>query len=116
MLKEIADLSGLKIGSLPFKYLGIPMASRKLSVLECSILVERVVDRIRALGARKLSYAGRLQGDIHAHSPALVSWDSVCHSKQQGGLGITDIILWNRAAMGKYIWWIMQKKDHLWVK
>ncbi|XP_074301399.1 uncharacterized protein LOC141632786 [Silene latifolia] len=153
LLQEIADLAGLKVGSLPFKYLGIPIAPRKLSVLECNILVEKVVDRIRALGARKLSYAVRLvliksilstlhlywarifilsssmlkkiegicrnffwQGDIHAKAPSLVSWESACYPKKQGGLGITDITLWNRATMGKYVWWIMQKKDHLWVK
>ncbi|XP_074271347.1 uncharacterized protein LOC141595281 [Silene latifolia] len=58
LLQKIAGLSGLKVGSLPFKYLGIPIAPRKLSVLECNILVEKVLDRIRALGARKLSYAG----------------------------------------------------------
>ncbi|XP_074283412.1 uncharacterized protein LOC141607961 [Silene latifolia] len=23
---------------------------------------------------------------------------------------------WNKAAIGKYVWWVMQKKDHLWVK
>ncbi|XP_074311042.1 uncharacterized protein LOC141646932 [Silene latifolia] len=33
-----------------------------------------------------------------------------------GGLGIIELRRWNYAAMGKYIWWIAQKEDHLWVK
>ncbi|KAL9244569.1 hypothetical protein vseg_018336 [Gypsophila vaccaria] len=44
-------------GTLPFKYSGIPISTRRLSIKECYILMERIVDRIRGLGARKLSYA-----------------------------------------------------------
>ncbi|XP_074303203.1 uncharacterized protein LOC141637629 [Silene latifolia] len=52
--------TGMQLARLPFKYLGVPIATKKLSVLDCAVLVERVVCRIRALGARKLSYGGRL--------------------------------------------------------
>ncbi|XP_074299401.1 uncharacterized protein LOC141630492 [Silene latifolia] len=44
LLQEVADLSGLKVGTLPFKYLSVPIAPRKLSVLS-------------TLHSRKLSYA-----------------------------------------------------------
>ncbi|XP_074277728.1 uncharacterized protein LOC141601352 [Silene latifolia] len=52
--------TGMKLAGLPFKYLGVPISVKKLSVLDCAVLVEKVVLRIRALGARKLSYGGRL--------------------------------------------------------
>ncbi|XP_074288629.1 uncharacterized protein LOC141613783 [Silene latifolia] len=121
VLTDIIKYSSMKHGSLPFKYLGIPIASKKLSVLECNCLVERVVSRIRSIGSRKLSYAGRLvliktTGIDNDKDSTLVSWDQICQAKKHGGLGVTDIIRWNKAALGKYIWWLAQKKDHLWVK
>ncbi|XP_074297908.1 uncharacterized protein LOC141628704 [Silene latifolia] len=33
-----------------------------------------------------------------------------------GGFGIVDLRRWNVAALGKYVWWIAHKEDHLWVK
>ncbi|XP_074303034.1 uncharacterized protein LOC141637456 [Silene latifolia] len=121
VLTDIIKYSGMNHGSLPFKYLGIPIASTKLSLLECNCLVERVVSRIRSIGSRKLSYAGRLVNFLwtaldNDKGSTLVSWDQICQAKKHGGLGVTDIIHWNKAALGKYIWWLAQKKDHLWVK
>ncbi|XP_074266553.1 uncharacterized protein LOC141589828 [Silene latifolia] len=153
VLTDILKHSGMKHGSLPFKYLGIPIASKKLSVMDCNCLVERVVSRIRSIGSRKLSYAGRLVliksvlATLHNYwarifilpssilkkiiqicrnflwtgldndkGNTLVSWEQICKDKKHGGLGITYIIRWNKAALGKYIWWLAQKKDHLWVE
>ncbi|XP_074318450.1 uncharacterized protein LOC141655262 [Silene latifolia] len=100
--KELIHLAGIPAGKLPFRYLGVPIIAKRLTSFDRSKLVERGVDRIRALGARKLSYAGRL--------------DTCCKSKKEGGIGILDLRRWNTAAMDKYIWWIAQKEDHLWVK
>ncbi|XP_074293044.1 uncharacterized protein LOC141619940 [Silene latifolia] len=140
-------------GTLPFKYLRVPISAKKVSVLDCNILVERIVDRIRALGAKRLSYAGRLvminsvlgtlhsywariyiipicimvkiesicrsflwKGEVASQSPASIAWDKVCLPKTQGDLGVCDLRRWSVAVVGKYVWWLMQKKDHLWVK
>ncbi|XP_074315682.1 uncharacterized protein LOC141651886 [Silene latifolia] len=45
-----------------------------------------------------------------------VSWDKCCSSKAEGGLGIKSAKTWNKALLGKYVWWIASKKDHLWIK
>ncbi|XP_074318741.1 uncharacterized protein LOC141655566 [Silene latifolia] len=111
------------------------------------------MERIRAIGVRKLSYAGRLvliksvlstlhcywarifilpvsilnkvealcrsflwQGKEISNGPALIVWDTCCKTKKEGGLGLIDLRRWNTTALGKYIWWIAQKEDHLWVK
>ncbi|CAJ2661953.1 unnamed protein product [Trifolium pratense] len=48
-------------GSLPFRYLGIPLTSKKLSIHHYMPLVDRIVERIRNWSAKLLSHAGRLQ-------------------------------------------------------
>ncbi|XP_074304929.1 uncharacterized protein LOC141639780 [Silene latifolia] len=57
---DILQISGFKEGALPFRYLGIPIQLGRLTKQDCNILVERIVARIRGMGARKLSYVGRL--------------------------------------------------------
>ncbi|XP_074300904.1 uncharacterized protein LOC141632241 [Silene latifolia] len=58
--QQLIHCSGCVEGQIPFRYLGVPIAAGKLGKKECKILVEKIVDRIRILGARKISYAGRL--------------------------------------------------------
>ncbi|XP_074311352.1 uncharacterized protein LOC141647161 [Silene latifolia] len=47
-------------GKLPFKYLGVPITAGRLKKNDCAVLIDKVVERIRTLGAKKLSYAVRL--------------------------------------------------------
>ncbi|XP_074303377.1 uncharacterized protein LOC141637860 [Silene latifolia] len=35
---------------------------------------------------------------------------------KEGDLGLRDLHSWNIAAIGKYVWWVAMKADHLWVK
>ena len=37
-------------------------------------------------------------------------------NRKYGGLGVKDVLLWNKAAIGKYVWAIATKKDSLFVK
>ncbi|XP_074277647.1 uncharacterized protein LOC141601278 [Silene latifolia] len=144
---------GMNRGKVPFKYLGVNVSSKRLSVLYCAFLVEKVVDRIRGMGSRHLSYDGRIvliksvfstlhnywarifilprtvlkqieavcrdylyHGKDIKSSPALVAWEKICRPKRQGGMGFKDLVTWNTAALGKYVWWVEKKADHLWVK
>ena len=47
-------------GVLPFKYLGISVSSKRCSVMDCECLIDKILERIRSLGSKHLSYAGRL--------------------------------------------------------
>ncbi|XP_074318491.1 uncharacterized protein LOC141655304 [Silene latifolia] len=49
------------------------------------------------------------------HAPA-VNWDQCCTPKEEGGLGLKNAKIWNTAMLGKYVWWVASKKDHLWVR
>ncbi|XP_021765919.1 uncharacterized protein LOC110730423 [Chenopodium quinoa] len=58
---ELKDLLGVSQGSIPFRYLGIPLSSKKLIIAQCRPLVEKVTARIQGWMAKHLSYARRLQ-------------------------------------------------------
>ncbi|XP_074292531.1 uncharacterized protein LOC141619416 [Silene latifolia] len=152
-MKCIEEASGVKRGGIPFRYLGVKIAPKRLGVLDCQCLVDKVTERIDRLGTKHLSYAGRLtliksvlstlhnywarifilpktvlnsidaicraflwHGQEQKESPALVSWNQICKPRRKGGLGLKLLHQWNVALMGKYVWWVEQKTDHLWVK
>ncbi|XP_074305392.1 uncharacterized protein LOC141640520 [Silene latifolia] len=57
---DIRQITGFTEGAMPFRYLGVPVQATRLTKIECNVLVEKMVNRIRSLDAKKLSYAGRL--------------------------------------------------------
>ncbi|XP_059285750.1 uncharacterized protein LOC132039236 [Lycium ferocissimum] len=147
---DLCEMTGYSKGTLPFKYLGVPISPKKISKMDCEVLIDKLTTRIRSWGSRHLSYAGRAMLInsvlLHVHSywasmfllpkPALkgiiticrnflwdgkantaktplIAWDLACRPERQGGLGITECIAWNEAAIGKYVWNITQKTDNL---
>jgi len=46
---------------MPFRYLGVPLATKKLSIVQWQPLIDRIVAKISSWTAKKLSYAGRVQ-------------------------------------------------------
>ncbi|XP_021835585.1 uncharacterized protein [Spinacia oleracea] len=61
--ENAAILSAIHIpeGSFPFRYLGVPLATKNLAYNQCKPLIEKVVARAKTWIARNLTYAGRLQ-------------------------------------------------------
>ncbi|OIT07226.1 hypothetical protein A4A49_08287 [Nicotiana attenuata] len=53
--------TGFSVGTLPMRYLGLPLTSKKWSKVECHQLVEKITTNIQSGYAKLLSYAGRLQ-------------------------------------------------------
>ena len=58
---EIIQKLGYVEGKVPFKYLGVPLSTKKLSVSQCLLLVEKFTAKLHCWSAKLLSYAGRLQ-------------------------------------------------------
>ena len=54
------DITGFNEGKLPFRYLGHPITSSRLSKGECNTLVAKITAKILVWTSRHLSYAGRL--------------------------------------------------------
>ncbi|XP_074314213.1 uncharacterized protein LOC141649422 [Silene latifolia] len=84
----------------------------------CKPLIDKIVARIRTTGAVEIILCRNFlwDGGVDYLRSPLVAWDKVCRPKKEGGLGLKQDILWNKAAVGKLVWWIYTKPDMLWVK
>ncbi|XP_062093464.1 uncharacterized protein LOC133799466 [Humulus lupulus] len=78
----------------------------QMIILPCS-----VIDRINQI-CRGFLWKN---GD-NMEGPGRISWAEICKPKQHGGLGFKDIGLWNKCALGKYVWALANKEDNMWVK
>ncbi|XP_074293386.1 uncharacterized protein LOC141620407 [Silene latifolia] len=124
---NILRTTGFRKGSLPFKIRG--WNKRKISYSGRLVLVKSVLatvhtywsqlfvlpmgvmDRIQAI-CRNFLWEGE---DTYSKAP-LVAWSMLCKDKKVGGLSLTDSRIWNIVAIGKLAWWILIKKDHLWIR
>lgn len=55
------------------------------------------------------------KGSLEGPHTVRVSWEEVTHSKQEGGLGIRDLITWNKACALKLIWLLFFRSGSIWV-
>ncbi|XP_074302909.1 uncharacterized protein LOC141637244 [Silene latifolia] len=151
--REIVQVSGFIEGQLPFKYLGVPINPGKLFIKDCQPLIDKVLERIRILGTKKLPYAGRLVlikavyktlhsywasifiipkavltkieaicrnflwdgGTEYTRTPT-VAWAKICTYQKRGGLILRMDSIWNKAAIGKLVWWVHSHPSKLWVQ
>ncbi|XP_022876956.1 uncharacterized protein LOC111395190 [Olea europaea var. sylvestris] len=111
---QLLDVLGYKEGVLPVRYLGVSLISTKLRALDCKKLVDRIIARAKSWTCRALSYAGS-KWKIHygpsygrvvtlASVGAKVAWAKIYMPKEEGGLGLWSLEIWNKAAMLKYLW------------
>ncbi|XP_039169168.1 uncharacterized protein LOC120293559 [Eucalyptus grandis] len=111
-------------GSLPVRYLGVPIITSRLRKIDCVVLVRHITSRVKSWTHRFLSFAGHLQlirqflwrGPELGRGGAKVSWDDVCLPEAEGGLGIRRLHECNKAAMLKYIWILFSDNESLWCK
>ena len=69
----------------------------------------RVVDKLVSLQRKFLWGDGYEQNKI-----AWIKWETVCLSKEKGGLGLKDIKTFNLALLGKWKWNLFQHQGQLW--
>lgn len=58
---QILQLLWLSNGELPFKYLGMSLSTKKLSILQWQPLIDKMTTRITSWTAKTLSYTGKIQ-------------------------------------------------------
>lgn len=57
----VQNTFGFPLGSLPIRYLGVPLISTRLAATDCIPMVERITSRIKSWTSSFLSFAGHLQ-------------------------------------------------------
>ncbi|KAL0292609.1 UNVERIFIED_CONTAM: hypothetical protein Scaly_2581600 [Sesamum calycinum] len=75
--QQLLDCVGFQEGSLPIKYLGIPLSSSRLTIADCRPLIDKVDTRLAGWNHQTLSYAGRLQLIKSVISTLHTYWASV---------------------------------------
>ena len=51
-------------------------------------------------------------GDEFKHH--MVGWDKVCTPVEKGGLGVRNLISFNKVLLGKWLWLFGMEENHLW--
>lgn len=123
VLREFEDRSGLA-----FRYLGVPMNSRKLSLVSCEPLLHQIKTRFssffcssfvlpKACVAKINSMCSAFlwRGNLEAHITARVAWTTVVKPKEEGGLGVKDLLTWNKASCLRLIWLLFFRPGPVWV-
>ncbi|PNY15474.1 ribonuclease H [Trifolium pratense] len=109
-LQDAAKSLNCKVGSLPTKYLGLPIGGDPRK----SQTWEPVISSVwKKLSSWKCHSAG---GSVEPKKVHWVKWDRVCKPKEEGGLGIRNLKLFNIALLGKWWWRLKNEKDLLWCR
>lgn len=74
---NILDILPFEKGSLPVKYLGVPLITSGLKYSDCHVLVDKMEKRIQDWKNKYLSFAGRCQLIISVLSSMHIYWASV---------------------------------------
>ncbi|XP_039067051.1 uncharacterized protein LOC120212942 [Hibiscus syriacus] len=61
VLRRVQVTTGFKLGTLPVRYLGVALVTRKLTAKDCLPLVDKIRSKLALWSKLKLSYGGRLQ-------------------------------------------------------
>nr|XP_009592142.1 uncharacterized protein LOC104089033 [Nicotiana tomentosiformis] len=77
MKHDIHQKLGYSQGSLFFRYLGIPLDTKKLFVMQWQPLIDKIVARISSWKTKKLSYAGRIQFVQHVNFGIQAYWAQI---------------------------------------
>ncbi|XP_070006706.1 uncharacterized protein LOC142162167 [Nicotiana tabacum] len=107
MKELILEELGYNEGILPFKYLGVSLAPKKLSNQQCWPLVEKItvfllpkkISKMIEAICRTFMWTG--QADISRR--ALVAWDRVCLPQIMGGLNVINLCNWNKVVIVKHM-------------
>lgn len=60
-LTQLKAETGLSEGVLPVRYLGVPLCTKKLSMLHCAPLLQAIKSKLHSWTVKSLSFAGRFQ-------------------------------------------------------
>ena len=79
-----------------------------LSLIPIPISVARRIEKLH----RDFLWGGL--GDEHKYH--LANWKHICDSIRYGGLGIRNVVGFNKALLGKWLWRYAMEREALWLK
>ncbi|CAN1152790.1 Putative ribonuclease H protein At1g65750 [Linum perenne] len=113
-------------------YLGVPILHSRVTKETYQYIIERMQNKLAGWKRNSLSLAGRVTlalsvlnaiptyamqtSALPMKKPHLLSWDSICRSKEQGDLGFRRARELNDAYLMKLGWTILKEPDRLWVQ
>jgi DNA polymerase III psi subunit len=71
------ELLQMNEGTLPVRYLGVPLITKRLSTADCEVLMGKITAQIDSWLSKHLSIVGRLQLISSVLFSLQVFWDSV---------------------------------------
>ncbi|GJT92641.1 hypothetical protein Tco_1081486 [Tanacetum coccineum] len=122
--QNILDIMPFRKGSLPVRYLGVPLISKRLYIKDCLLLIDKAKKRILDWKNKSLSFAGRLQLIKSVVSSMQVYWASMFILPVSIANEIEKLMrdfLWNfgvfKRGKSKVNWKsVCKPKESLWVR
>ncbi|KAL5577599.1 hypothetical protein UlMin_019298 [Ulmus minor] len=111
----LASEVGCEKGSWPMKYLGrLTLIQSVLSSIPIYYMSLFKMPRVVAASLEKMMREFLWNRDSTGKGRSLVRWKTVCKPKELGGLGIGNLILRNKALLGKWLWRFPLEQHTLW--
>ncbi|KAK5834475.1 hypothetical protein PVK06_018354 [Gossypium arboreum] len=101
-LYRLTGLCKCKVGVLPIYYLGIPLGVDSRRVATSDVVVEKFRKKLAGWKCRSMSWAARIV--------------LICRPKENGGAGVVNLEIKNKALLAKWRWRVMVDKNALWSK
>ncbi|XP_075499775.1 uncharacterized protein LOC142538314 [Primulina tabacum] len=132
--QDILDITGFTPGILPFRYLGIPLAAKRLCASDYGKLVDNISTKVSAWPRHSLSYAGKLElirsviqgvecfwlSILPVPNCVLDSIHAICRKfvwpTKHPPIAWNNLKAWNRALIAKSLWKIHVGNENLWIR
>lgn len=104
---------GMVLGSLPFRYLGVPLNSMKLSLVSAEPLIHQIKTKFSSWSVKSLSFSGRLLLIKTVIAGINTFWCSAFLLPKACIARINS--LWNKACMFRLVWMLFFGPESVWI-
>ncbi|XP_074341936.1 uncharacterized protein LOC141679333 [Apium graveolens] len=117
-------------GVFPVKFLGVPLISSQLCINDCRVmLINSIIHAIEAFWCNHFMLPTSVhaiiqslltrflwKGNINHKGGAKIAWNIVYLPREEGGLGLKNMVEWNRAQLIHHLIRVVTKSRNLWPK